>query len=60
MDKLKIDMQLCIHCDICIDICADNAISKQDGIYSINQETCRFCKACTQMCPGMAISEDSS
>lgn len=52
-------MQLCIHCDICMDLCADKAISKTDGIYTIDPETCRFCKACAQMCPGMAISEDT-
>ena len=56
MSHLSIDMNLCISCDICIDICAKvKAITKIDGIYILDQNKCEDCKACVNICMTQAI-----
>lgn len=58
MNNLKINMDLCILCDVCVSVCAkNNAISKVDGIYLLDIEKCEKCGACVKMCIAQAIEE---
>ena len=58
MKDLKINMDLCMHCDICISVCAKvNAISKENDIYVLDNNKCEKCGACASMCVVQAIEE---
>lgn len=41
----------CIHCNICVDVCAPEAIHEADGIYIRDPDKCIGCSACTVRCP---------
>lgn len=41
----------CIHCNICVDVCAPNAIHEADGIYIRDPDKCIGCSACSGRCP---------
>lgn len=41
----------CIHCNICVDVCAPKAIHEADGIYIRDPDKCIGCSACTVRCP---------
>lgn len=47
----------CLACGICMDECADDAISEGDPIYVIDPEKCTDCGSCQEVCPNDAIIE---
>lgn len=55
MDKADIDLNKCIKCGKCIDICRFNAIN-YNGDYSIDKYNCEGCGVCEYICPEDAIS----
>lgn len=54
---MKIDMELCIQCEACVDNCPILAIyvDKKTELISIDAEKCIECGACIDACPRLAI-----
>lgn len=58
MRDLKINMDLCMLCDICVGVCAKvHAISKVGDVYMLDNSKCEKCGACVKMCVAQAIQE---
>lgn len=52
----SIDMNICIKCSGCIDICPELALSlREDGAIISNAEICTSCGDCVQFCPVDAV-----
>lgn len=47
----------CIYCGACEPECPVEAISPEDDIYLIDEDTCIDCAACIAVCPADAIYE---
>ncbi len=47
----------CIGCGNCSDTCSFDAISENDGVYSVRGERCDDCGSCMLACPVGAIKE---
>lgn len=47
----KLDSETCTGCEICIEKCPIDAISKEDGQIKINKEVCLGCGVCVRACP---------
>ncbi len=52
----EIDLQNCIHCGMCLNVCRFNAVKKLGNEYSINDLDCEGCGYCAITCPANAIS----
>jgi NADPH-dependent glutamate synthase beta subunit-like oxidoreductase/Pyruvate/2-oxoacid:ferredoxin oxidoreductase delta subunit len=50
---------VCDGCDNCYVFCPDVAISREDGVYTINYDYCKGCLICVQECPRGIISTES-
>jgi electron transfer flavoprotein alpha subunit/NAD-dependent dihydropyrimidine dehydrogenase PreA subunit len=55
MALLKIDHDLCIGCEACIDACPFGALSMVDGVLRVSNE-CTGCGACLAVCPAAALN----
>jgi NADPH-dependent glutamate synthase beta subunit-like oxidoreductase len=49
---------VCNACDICWMFCPDAAISRHDGVYTINYDYCKGCLICQHECPRGVISSE--
>jgi heterodisulfide reductase subunit A len=49
---------VCNACDICWMFCPDAAISREDGVYTINYDYCKGCLICQHECPRGVISSE--
>ncbi len=47
----ELDLESCTGCEICIDKCPIDAISKEDGQINIDKEVCLGCGVCVRACP---------
>ncbi|WP_096430877.1 DUF362 domain-containing protein [Labilibaculum antarcticum] len=52
----KINIELCIGCGACVDICPSKAIHIEDGKAKITITNCKKCRACINACPVGAIT----
>ena len=56
----------CINCDVCEEVCPNNAIYEGDIIYEINPEKCTECimdfkePQCQTVCPVDCIEKDKN
>lgn len=50
-----IDQEKCTACGLCADACRFDAISSEDGRYSVNGLECEGCGVCDLICPADAI-----
>ncbi|MGQ9508697.1 MAG: FAD-dependent oxidoreductase [Thermodesulfobacteriota bacterium] len=41
----------CYQCDLCLWLCPEGAISKNEGGYQIDYEKCTGCRLCVESCP---------
>jgi 2-oxoacid:acceptor oxidoreductase delta subunit (pyruvate/2-ketoisovalerate family) len=58
-DKPVIDKDLCVGCNICVEACPFNAISKnEEEVAQVDEELCKGCGICAAHCPENAISMD--
>jgi Pyruvate/2-oxoacid:ferredoxin oxidoreductase delta subunit len=51
----EIDHQECSQCEICIDKCPIDAITKENGRIKINKDVCLGCGVCVRSCPNQTI-----
>lgn len=51
-----VDVEACVGCGVCVDVCAPESISMVDDKAVIDAETCIDCGACEPECPYDAIS----
>jgi Pyruvate/2-oxoacid:ferredoxin oxidoreductase delta subunit len=51
----EIDHEECTKCEICINKCPIDAITKEDGQIKIDKEICLGCGVCVRACPTKAI-----
>ena len=56
----KVNQDLCIGCQQCIEACPAGAISMVNNKAQINPDLCRECGNCIQACPEGAIYNDTS
>jgi MinD superfamily P-loop ATPase len=50
-----IDKDLCLHCNLCKDLCRFHAIHVVDGFYTVDALSCDGCGLCKIACPAKAI-----
>ena len=56
LPKAKIDLDKCIHCGLCKELCRFNAIKENDdGSFYIDEYLCEGCSVCEANCPAKAI-----
>jgi len=53
--KAEIDVEKCIHCDLCRKICRFDAIQKET-CYKVDSFSCEGCGVCEEICPAGAIN----
>lgn len=58
-DKISFAVS-CRHCEepLCVKSCISGALSKKDGIVSIDHEKCVGCRTCVLVCPYGAVCSD--
>ena len=54
--KSRIDLKKCIHCGLCMTACRFDAVSEQNGVYTVNEYACEGCGVCAFVCPVQAAS----
>ncbi len=47
---IKVDLEKCIGCSLCVKACAQNAITLTDKKAVIDMEKCNLCAACVEAC----------
>ncbi|MBN1593123.1 MAG: FAD-binding protein [Candidatus Coatesbacteria bacterium] len=55
MAQLRIDIDLCTGCGVCVPSCPLGALSLNDGV-AVASEACNDCAACISVCPVEALS----
>lgn len=53
--EISFDPNLCIGCNTCIEICEQNALSREN-IFFIDRKKCTFSLKCVKACPSGALS----
>lgn len=54
----KVDSDLCVGCETCVDECPTEAIVMAEGIAVIDKDKCVDCGSCVEVCPTSAITMD--
>lgn len=57
---VKVDEDLCVGCEECLEVCVFRGMEMIDGIAQVNQERCLGCGRCESKCPNEAISIEIS
>lgn len=52
----RVNPELCIGCESCVDMCPEGAITMDKGKALINENICANCRACVTVCPVGAIN----
>jgi len=55
LGTFRIHQEHCIHCGMCKEACAFDAVVEMRDSYIIDQDYCTKCKACFSVCPTQAI-----
>jgi heterodisulfide reductase subunit A len=60
-DKAIVEEDLCVGCNICVEVCSFDAIKKDEmGIAQIDEDLCKGCGKCCASCPEHAITMEHS
>ena len=54
--SVKVDEELCVGCEDCMEVCVFEGMEMIDGIARVNQEKCLGCGRCERVCPNEAIT----
>jgi MinD superfamily P-loop ATPase len=50
-----IDQELCEGCGVCAELCRFDAISEENGVYTVHPIACEGCALCFYQCPNGAV-----
>lgn len=53
---VKVDEDLCVGCEKCLEVCVFNGMEIIDKKARVNQDNCLSCGRCASTCPSEAIS----
>jgi pyruvate formate lyase activating enzyme len=53
--EISFDDKECIGCNTCMDICKENALSRNNPFF-IDRSKCNFCFECVDNCPALALT----
>jgi len=53
-----INKEMCVGCEICVNVCSVGAISMDEGIAFIDDSKCIRCGSCHDVCPQNAVRHD--
>ncbi len=53
----EVDMDKCVHCDVCTNACGFNAIAILPSSSMVFPDLCHSCMGCAKLCPTNAIGE---
>ncbi|MGQ9571373.1 MAG: indolepyruvate ferredoxin oxidoreductase subunit alpha [Thermodesulfovibrionales bacterium] len=56
---VKVDIEKCIGCGICVDVCPVNAIKMENRKAHILEDLCTDCSLCVGKCPVGALTLES-
>ena len=54
---LKVRKDLCLGCELCAQVCPQQAVWLLWGKAEIDQKRCNLCRQCVEVCPQNAIEE---
>ena len=54
--SVKVDEDLCVGCEDCMEVCVFEGMEMIDGTARVNQEKCLGCGRCERVCPSKAIT----
>jgi len=57
---VKVDEDLCVGCEECLEVCVFRGMEMVDGIAQVNQERCLGYGKCESTCPNEVISIEIS
>jgi len=52
----QIDTQECTQCELCVEACPIDAVSRENGKIKIDKDICLGCGVCVRSCPTKALS----
>lgn len=55
LGQYRIDQEQCIHCGLCKQACAFDAVTELQDRFYIDQDYCTKCRSCYPVCPTKAI-----
>jgi len=50
-EKASVDVDKCIGCGKCLEVCWYDAMQYSDGVYTVNEANCKGCRNCKAICP---------
>jgi NAD-dependent dihydropyrimidine dehydrogenase PreA subunit len=53
-------IHLCDQCGRCVEVCPEEAIHRDNGIYIIDEDKCTGCMTCVEACPHGVLFEHKS
>lgn len=54
-----IDQELCEGCGVCAELCRFDAISEENGVYTVDPIACEGCALCFYQCPSGAVRTEA-
>ncbi|HCG76760.1 MAG: 4Fe-4S ferredoxin [bacterium (Candidatus Ratteibacteria) CG_4_10_14_3_um_filter_41_18] len=56
-EKVKLDVEKCVGCGICVDTCEKSVLEMADDVVKVaHPEKCDGCNSCVEACPNEALT----